>query len=153
MEDIRYYLDNAKRAPRPINLALLGPRASGKTSILNVTEFEAKNRGYCTVRIDLDEDDSKSQMAFFFKLFDGIFSSVCETGAYEGKGGKTYDIYLDTVNTYSVPDDKTFCPFIFPIQYAKAYAGGRANAMVSDHNFKSDRSRSGRLAERCSIDT
>ena len=36
MEEIKYYLDNAKVAPRPINIALLGTRASGKTSILNI---------------------------------------------------------------------------------------------------------------------
>jgi Cdc6-like AAA superfamily ATPase len=59
MEDIKYYLDHATKAPRPINIALIGQRASGKTSILNMTEIEAHNRGFCVVRIDLDEDDSK----------------------------------------------------------------------------------------------
>ncbi len=46
MDEIKYYLDNTKSAPRPINIALLGPRASGKTSILNITELEAKARGF-----------------------------------------------------------------------------------------------------------
>lgn len=138
LEEIKYYLDHAKTAPRPINIALLGQRASGKTSFLNITEIEAKKRGFCTVRIDLDEDDAKTQLGFFYKLFDGILSAVCESGAYEGKQGKTYDIYLDIVNGYNIPEDKTFCPFLFPLQYAKAMGSGNANVQLSDHNYKSD---------------
>jgi len=45
MEEIRYYLDYASKSSRPINLAILGPRASGKTSVLNMIEHEAKKRG------------------------------------------------------------------------------------------------------------
>lgn len=60
--EIGYYLDHAKGAPRPINLAILGGRASGKTSLLNMAETEAIKRGFLTVRIDLDEGDSKSQL-------------------------------------------------------------------------------------------
>ncbi|MEK7281583.1 MAG: ATP-binding protein [Chloroflexota bacterium] len=105
LEDIRFHLDHAKMAPRPINIALLGPRASGKTSLLNMTEIEAKKRGFCAVRIDLDEDDARSQLVFFYKLFDGIFSEACELGAFGGKGGKTYDTYLDIVNGYNLPED------------------------------------------------
>lgn len=138
LEEIRYYLDHAKTAPRPINIAILGARASGKTSILNMCELEAKNRGFCAVRIDLDEDDAKTQLGFFYKIFDGIFSVVCESGAYEGKNGKTYDTYLDIVNTYITPEDKTFCPFIFPLQYAKAMSIGNINAQLSDNNYKND---------------
>jgi len=141
MEEIKYYLDHAKTAPRPINIALLGQRASGKTSMLNMTEVEAKRRDFCTIRIDLDEGDVKTQLSFFYKLFDGIFTQACECGAYGGKEGKTYDTYLDIVNTYAIPKDseeKLFCPFIFPIQYAKAMGSGNINAQLSDHNYKTD---------------
>jgi Swt1-like HEPN len=55
-EEIEYYLDHAARAPRPINVALIGHRASGKTSLLNFTEGAAKRRGFFTVRLDLDSD-------------------------------------------------------------------------------------------------
>ena len=138
MAEIRYYLDHSKRADRPINIALLGERASGKTSVLNMTEAEAKKKGFCTVRIDLDEDDAKTQMNFFYKLFDGIFSASVEAGAFGGKSGRTYDTYLDIMNSYSIPDDKTFCPFIFPLQYAKALGSGNTQAPLSDNNFKND---------------
>ena len=138
MEEINYYLDNAKTAPRPINIALLGQRASGKTSILNITEIEAKFRGFCTVRINFDEDDARTQLAFFYKLFDSILAEACQCGAFAGIDGKTYDTYLDVVNAHTIPEDKTFCPFSFPLQYAKAMSGGNSNAQVSDRNFRSD---------------
>ncbi|MFM7406966.1 MAG: ATP-binding protein [Cuspidothrix sp.] len=48
LEEIRYYLDQAKNARQPINIALLGQRASGKTSLLNITECEGKFRDFCT---------------------------------------------------------------------------------------------------------
>jgi len=138
MENIRYYLDHARTSPRPINLAILGPRASGKTSVLNMCELEAKKRGFYTVRIDLDEGDAENQLTFFNKLFDGIFSTVCEFNKFGGIEGKTYDTYLDIVNTYEVPNDKTFCPFLFPLQYARAMGSQKADIPLSDHNFKKD---------------
>lgn len=138
LKEIEYYLNHAKTAPRPINIALLGARASGKTSLLNICEIEAKKRGFCTVRIDLDEDDAKTQLVFFYKIFDGIFSSICESGKYEGEEGKTYDTYLDIVNAYKIPEDKTFCPFQFPLQYAKAMGSGNINVPLSDHSYKND---------------
>lgn len=138
MTEITYYLDHAKTAPRPINIALLGPRASGKTSLLNMAGVEANKRDFCVVRIDLDEDDAKTQLGFFYKLFDNILSTACETGAFGGKHGKTYDTYLDIMNAHSIPEDKTFCPFIFPVQYAKAMSSWNTSAPISDHNYKVD---------------
>ena len=138
MGEIRYYLDHASKSSRPINLAILGPRASGKTSILNMIEREAKQRGFTVVRIDLDEGDVETQLAFFYKIFDSILTTACLQEAFEGISGKTYKIYRDMVDAYEVPEDKTFCPFIFPIQYAKAMNKGNINAPLSETNFKRD---------------
>jgi hypothetical protein len=138
MAEIRYYLDHAKTADRPINIALLGDRAAGKTSILNMTEIEARARGCCTARIDLDEDDANSQMLFFYKVFDGIFSAACQLGAFGGLTGKTYSTYLATVSSLIVPEEQLFCPFLFPIQFALAMKSGNTRAPVSDHAVKHD---------------
>jgi tetratricopeptide (TPR) repeat protein len=139
LKEIDYYLENAKKSKRPINIAILGPRASGKTSLLNITEIKAKNKDFCTVRIDLDEGDAKTQLGFFFKLFDGVFTSVCEKkNAFGGLKGETYDTYLDMVNAYEIPKDKFFCPFLFPLQYAKAMNKRNYNVSLSDNSFKRD---------------
>jgi hypothetical protein len=148
LNDIKYYLDQAKNAPRPINIALLGSRAAGKTSLLNMIALEAKDRGMCVARVNLNEGDTQSEISFFFKLFDGVFSAVCDfkildaaensSYCFGGKHSKTYETYLDMISAYEIPEDKTWCPFIFPIQYAKAMSSGRGNGKISDQNFIND---------------
>jgi hypothetical protein len=138
LDEIKYYLYHAKNAPRPINIAIIGSRASGKTSILNMAELHAKSLDFITARVDLDEGDARGELQFFSKLFNSVLTCVCQAGAFGGLKGKTYDVYLDAVNTFDVPDDKTFCPFLFPIQYAKAMAAGRQDAPLSDGSFKID---------------
>lgn len=138
INDVRYYLDHASKAGRAINLAIMGARASGKTSFLNIMELEATKRGFCVVRVDLDEADVQTEIALFCKLFDALITTVMEHGAFGGIAGKTYDTYRDMMDAYVVPEDKTFCPFIFPIQYAKAMGKGNAQASLSDTGFKRD---------------
>ena len=89
LNEIRYYLDQARTAARPISIALLGQRAAGKTSFLNITEIEAQRREFCTVRINLDEGDAESQLLFFHKLLDRIVYAVCKMGAFGGVYGKS----------------------------------------------------------------
>ena len=145
LEDIRYYLKHASNSDRTINLAILGDRAAGKTSLLNIISLESKKYQLIPVRIDLNESDVDSHLAFWFKLFGSIFTTVVsqhlESGGnqhFGGTHGKTYETYLDLISTYEIPDDKTFCPFLFPVQYAKAMSANNTNARVSDQIIKMD---------------
>ncbi len=138
MNEIRYYLDLATKAPRAINLAIMGERASGKTSLLNMIEHEAKQRGFCTVRVDLDESDVVYELIFFQKLFDSLLTSACISGAYGGIHARTYDTYRSMVDAYQVPEADTFRTFVLPLQYARAMAAGHASAVVSSSAFKQD---------------
>jgi hypothetical protein len=138
LSDILYYLNHAKQASHPINIAILGQRASGKTSLLNMMDLEAKKRDFCVARIDLDEGDAESQLAFFYKIFDAILTSACELGAFGGLYEKTYQTYLAMTNTYCIPEDTTFCSFLFPFQYAHAMRRGNIGIQISDQSLKKD---------------
>jgi hypothetical protein len=138
LTDVKYYLEQAKRAPHAISLALVGGRASGKTSLLNMIDIEAQNRGFCVVRIDLDESDADSQLAFFHNLFDALLTTAVAQGAFGGIHERTYETYRDMVDAFELPEDRLFCPFLFPLQYSKAMAVGNATAAVSDTSFKRD---------------
>jgi tetratricopeptide (TPR) repeat protein len=138
MREIEYYLDHASKAERPINLAILGERASGKTSVLNMVHVRAEARGMMVVRVDLDEADARTELAFFLKVFDSLLTTTCSLGAYGGVAGKTYDCYRDMVDAYEIPSEKEWCPFIFPIQVAKALASGNTATSVSDTSLKRD---------------
>ena len=70
LEDIEYYLDECGKREHSFNLALLGERASGKTSLLNIIELESIERGFIPVRINLNESDVESHLAFWFKLLE-----------------------------------------------------------------------------------
>ncbi|GAA1795839.1 ATP-binding protein [Nostocoides veronense] len=73
--DIQYYIDLAKRGTN-INLALIGPRAAGKTSLLNYTEAIAHKSGFTPVRINLNTSDA-SPLDLFSKIFDNLFTAAC----------------------------------------------------------------------------
>ena len=67
-----------------------------------------------------------------------IISEAFQSGMFGGIVGKTYDTYLDVIAAYTIPEDKTFCPFLFPIQYAKSMSSGNPNVQISDQSFRSD---------------
>jgi hypothetical protein len=138
LDEIKYYLNHAKAATRPINLAIIGGRASGKTSILNMIQHEAQRREFCVVRIDLDESDSLSQLVFFNKLFDGVITTACLDGLFNGVRGEVYDTYRTIVDTYNLENQSASFPFIFPVQYSKAMSVGNFDAQPSDVAFKMD---------------
>ncbi len=138
LEEINYYMDHAKNAPRAINLAIIGERASGKTSLLNMVQIGAEQRGFCVVRVELDEADADYQLPFFHKLFDAIITSACDKGGFNGLQGKTYEIYRNMVDAYEIPEEKTFCSLIFPMQYANAMSKGNISVNITDTGFKRD---------------
>jgi hypothetical protein len=136
LREIDYYMKQAKAAPRPINLALIGERAAGKTSFLNMIAATATGLDFCVATIDLNESDAESPLRLFFKIFDELLTAACDRGAFGGLTGRTYQTYRDIVDTRSVPVDTTFCPFAFPLQYAAAQL--RDNSVVSEALIKRD---------------
>lgn len=146
--EIRYYLNQASIAARPTNIALLGPRAAGKTSLLNFIEWESKQRQFCVARVALNEDDVKSELEFFWKTFDAVLSAACSYertdssgeayACFEGRTGKTYQAYVDMTTVYEVPTESEWTPFTFPTLYAKVKSRGRSDASVPEPRFTED---------------
>ena len=68
LEDIRYYLNQAKYVAQPVNLAIIGERASGKTSLLNMIDIEGQKAGLLTARINLNSGDA-DPINLFWKLY------------------------------------------------------------------------------------
>ncbi len=120
--DIVYYLGHARSTRKPIHLALIGPRASGKTSLLNIVGIEAKRRDFCVVRVNLNEGDVSSELYFFKKLFRAILNAAFFDGAFGGKAGEIFKAFNDLVATGNC-EDVSVIPFIFPVQSARAVTG------------------------------
>jgi hypothetical protein len=131
-------LHHAGSAPRPINIALIGTRASGKTSLLNFTEAEAEARTFFTVRINLDAGIAANQFSFFHSIMDSIIQKACQQGYFNGIHGRIYDSYLDLVSAYAVPETKEFCLFLFPIRFAKAMQSGTTPTEVPNNVIQHD---------------
>ena len=137
--EIDYYLDQASRVLHPINLALLGDRASGKTSVLNIIDIKTIEKSMLPVRINLDEGDGENQFAFFNKVFNTILEKACKEGAFGGLTSKTYQTYLELKNTLSIPEDQTYLSFQFPVQYAHVLKSGNQNIVnIQDSSLQHD---------------
>lgn len=71
LKEIDYYLELSRsKAPKYTHLALIGGRASGKTSLLNMTGFKATEKDFLSVKIPLNKETSSSDVLFFKEIFD-----------------------------------------------------------------------------------
>lgn len=72
---IAYLLDQAGPSQPVSYVAIHGKRAAGKTSLLNMTEFLARERQYLTVRVDLAGIDS-SPKEFYTKVYEELIGAI-----------------------------------------------------------------------------
>jgi tetratricopeptide (TPR) repeat protein len=136
--EIGYYLDQAGKTRRPVSLAIMGDRAAGKTSLLNIIEAESGVKKLFPVRVDLDETDIPDELRFFHKILNAIITRAFEADYFGGKSGTAYAVYLDMISAYIVPPSLEFAPWTFPIQYARAKANNRVGVALDDPSFKED---------------
>lgn len=121
LREIRYYLDQAGKAPRPINIVLSGDRSAGKTSLLNMIASQAADRGCCVARINLNEADA-DPYAFFAKIYDSILIAAMRQGKFGGLQGKCYRAYRGTMDGKQVDEFE----LLFPPHLVNAQANIRA---------------------------
>ncbi len=129
--DVRYYLRQAAKAPRPVNLVLTGARSSGKTSLLNKIGIEAVARGLAVARVDLNESDA-NPLAFFYKVYDAIILSAVTAGAFNGISGQTYSDYRKVMDAGS---GEVRMELLFPTHYASAVKG---TGVLSEPTLRAD---------------
>lgn len=132
--DVRYYLRQAARAPRPVNLVLTGTRSSGKTSLLNKIGHEAAGRGLAVARVDLNEGDA-NPLAFFYKVYDAILLCAVNSGAFGGLSGQTYRDYRQVMDAGS---QDVQLELIFPSHYASSVKGA---GFLSEPTLRADLSK------------
>lgn len=142
---IRYYLDQGNLSKNPISIALIGDRASGKTSIINATEEIANELEYIPVRIDLNESDVEGDDRFFYKLIDALVYEACSKGFFGGIGGGYYAEYLTSVS--GVSTESKYCPLTFPKVYgqlSKNSPGSYVNDNIITRDLNSIRNEVGK---------
>jgi len=119
LNEISYYLELAKSdSPRFFNLALIGVRSSGKTSLLNMIEFMANEKGFLPVKISLNNEIVESDVLLFKEVFDGIMTKGVERGMYDGLKGNTYRLFRRIIDLFEVN-------FELPLLFGTAYVGKR----------------------------
>lgn len=60
----------------PVHLALIGERAAGKTSLLNIAAVNAREKGLLVVKVDLDEGVVATPVHFFGAVFEEAIGSL-----------------------------------------------------------------------------
>lgn len=130
LEDIRYYLELSKsKRPQYTNLALIGQRASGKTSLLNMIKSLSEERGFLAIKIDLNNEIVEDDTIFLKEIFDGIMTEGAEKGMYDGLGSKIYSGFRRLIDTFDFDVE-------IPLLFGTAYVGrrkGNRNAVISPH--------------------
>jgi tetratricopeptide (TPR) repeat protein len=124
LADIRYYLQHARHVDQPVNLALVGERAAGKTSLLNVIDHEARRLGLLTVRINLNSADAEP-IRFFWKVYESIIDTMCEAGLIFPPGSDEDRTYRSIIDGLNADADHPNFPLRFPSHFAASMKGGQ----------------------------
>lgn len=94
IEEIEYCLNlSLHRRPIYMNMALIGERASGKTSLLNKSRHLADTKGFLTTKINLDNSVVQNDINFFSAIINGIMLEGCKRGMYDGLSGRVYQTF------------------------------------------------------------
>jgi hypothetical protein len=136
LSEAEYYL-SINLTQKPIHLAVVGERASGKTSLVNAIAAKADDYKYLVARIDLNNDAVANDLAFFLELYESVLAAGVERGLWGGIFGDVYQNYRETIDTLRIPD-KEFSVLLFPRQYASCLRGDNPHAAVSQYMVKRD---------------
>lgn len=124
MGEATYYIDQA-RAGDSYSLALIGERATGKTSLLNALEEYAAETGVLSAHVRLDNSIVESELSFFREIFEALMEQAASRGLFGGLAGASYDTFLRQVTFLDLDTERATEPLAFGRIYATAKATGR----------------------------
>ncbi|MBC8501903.1 MAG: hypothetical protein H8D35_02110 [Nitrosopumilus sp.] len=107
LKEINNYLDLTKGDdPSFYNMSIIGNRASGKTSFLNVIENISIEKKLLPIKIALNNEIVDNETLLFREMFDGIFTRGAENGMYGGLKDKIYLNFrkaIDSITLAGIP--------------------------------------------------
>lgn len=123
LADSIYYVKQAATGASA-SLALIGARASGKSSLLNAVANEAKEQGLLTAVVQLDAGMMVDDLRFFRELFDELMKSAADRGLFGGEFGEQYSKFYSQITLFDVEPAAEKEPLAFGRIYAHARAQG-----------------------------
>lgn len=117
LKKVDYYSELAKGdRPKFFNIAVVGPRSSGKTSFLNMVQHIAEEKGFLSVKLSLNNELVHNDVFFFKEVFDGIMTEGVKRGLFGGKGKQIYHKFRKMIDTLAVNIQ-------LPLLFGTAYIG------------------------------
>ena len=138
LKTIDYIFDLAESGSQYQNIAIIGDRAIGKTSLLNILLLRAQKRKFLAVCVDLNEELVSDSTKFFKEIIQAIlFEGTRSFDLFGGKEKK--GLFNKFVNIVEGADIKVEIPLIFG-KICLARAQGKKTPEVSDtsliHDFE-----------------
>ena len=124
-------------------IAIHGKRAAGKTSLLNIAEYLAREKQYLTVRVDLVAGDSSSRK-FYAKVYEELIGVVGNSVELKDLSGREITPRIVRRIISGQPTDDNF-PLEFPESLASLE---NADSPISEMALRADLEYIARLAGR-----
>jgi hypothetical protein len=124
MKQASYYLDQSREGAS-YSLALIGERASGKTSLLNALADYAIDTGLVAASVRLDEGLAADDLDFFREVFFSLMAACAERGLFGGEAGAEYDTFCRQILHDDLETQRDQEPLAFGRVYAKARASNQ----------------------------
>jgi hypothetical protein len=128
MQQASYYLDQSREGAS-YSLALVGERASGKTSLLNALADYANETGLIAANVRLDEGVAGDDLDFFREVFHSLMEACARRGVFGGEAGAEYDTFCRQILTHDLETSRAEEPLAFGRVYATARSQGRPIAL------------------------
>lgn len=124
MKQASYYLDQSSGGAS-YSLAMIGDRASGKTSLLNALADYAADTGLVAAHVRLDEGVAADDLDFFREIFHSLMVASVRNGLFGGEAGAEFDTFCRQILHLDLETQRDHEPLAFGRVYARAKSSGQ----------------------------